>query len=545
MRGKMLFISMLLLIMSLFVETASAQANVATLDALIDALKGSEADITVTKTITIDKNVAIDGQGKTVKLEADAYIKLIDSATFEHITIDGGNRQRIMPLVLVGGNGGVTLTLGEGAIIQNARTSRNGGAIELSSAKLQMNGGRILNCTAQNGGGIYLGSDSVVQMDDGIISGCKADGNGGAIFSYVDGGSNEVNLTGGTIEGNSAKIGGGVYISRYTHVEPTIAPSSFRAAKRAASGAEFNRTGGALCGNTATEGGADLAIVSGNLVSLGTPEGQYNGKTVNGWYWDKPNSRYNAQTNSQPYDGLETENVYLIAAYTPVYVDVTFVDALNGTRQSVSAEVGEKIGAKLPGNLKAEGYTFVGWYTAPEGGDALSADSVITQAVTLYARWTKNATPTPTPTPAPTVQPQPTPEMSARGTEFIVGRMDTDSVLTIGHGVQGFGVQNLDYVDLDGTRLGDTQYSAKTGSIIVTVYQDYLNTLSVGDHALNIHLKGAGYEGQTLTRKITVLPVPNPTNLPKTGDGAEPMLWLAALALCAGGLMMLRRRREK
>ena len=31
----------------------------------------------------------------------------------------------------------------------------------------------------------------------------------------------------------------------------------------------------------------------------------------------------------------------------------------------------------------------------------------------------------------------------------------------------------------------------------------------------------------------------------KTGDGAEPILWLAALALCAGGLMMLRRRREQ
>ena len=61
-------------------------------------------------------------------------------------------------------------------------------------------------------------------MDDGIISGCKADGNGGAIFSYVDSGSNEVNLTGGTIEGNSAKIGGGVYIDCYTVVEPTVAP---------------------------------------------------------------------------------------------------------------------------------------------------------------------------------------------------------------------------------------------------------------------------------------------------------------------------------
>lgn len=35
----------------------------------------------------------------------------------------------------------------------------------------------------------------------------------------------------------------------------------------------------------------------------------------------------------------------------------------------------------------------------------------------------------------------------------------------------------------------------------------------------------------------------DPDKSPKTGDGAEPMLWLAALTLCAGGLMMLRRRR--
>ena len=272
MSWKMLFVSITLLVMLFFVETASAQVNVTTLDELQAALNdGSETDITVTKTIVIDRNSAINGQEKTIKLAADAYIQLNDSATFERITIDGGNQQRSMPLVVVEGNGGVTLTLEDGAIIQNARTSRNGGAIELSSAKLQMNGGSILNCTAQNGGGIYLGSESVVQMDDGIISGCKADKNGGAIFSDVDSGSNEVNLTGGTIEKNSAKIGGGVYIELERRAEPTIPP--FRAAKRAASGAAFNRTGGALCGNTAIEGGADLAIVSGNLVSLGTPGG--------------------------------------------------------------------------------------------------------------------------------------------------------------------------------------------------------------------------------------------------------------------------------
>ena len=224
MRGKMLFVSIALLVMLFFVETASAQVKVATLEQLQDALAGNDEDIIVTKTIVIDEDLTLNGGGKTVKLDSNARIQLINSATFEHITIDGGELQRSNPLVVVDGNGGVTLTLGDGAIIQNARTSGNGGAIELSSAKLQMNGGRILNCTAQNGGGIYLGSYSVVQMDDGTISRCKADENGGAIFSYVDSGSNEVNLTGGTIEGNSAKIGGGVYINYYTVVEPTAAP---------------------------------------------------------------------------------------------------------------------------------------------------------------------------------------------------------------------------------------------------------------------------------------------------------------------------------
>lgn len=344
MRGKMLFVSIALLVMLFFVETASAQVKVDTLEELQAALAGSDETITVTQTIVIDEDLTLDGGGKTVKLDSNARIRLINSATFEHITIDGGELQRSYPLVVVEGNGGITLTLGDGAIIQNARTSgngggvlvnpnntldmksgsaiqnchadKNGGAVELFEAKLQMNGGSILNCTAQNGGSVYLGSGSVVQMDDGTISGCKADENGGAIFSYVDSGSNEVNLTGGTIEKNSAKIGGGVYIEfRRVVAEPTIPP--FRAAKRAASGAAFNRTGGALCGNTATEGGADLVFITGNLAAVGTPEGQYKGKTVNGWYWDKPHSRYNAQTNSQPYDGQETENVYLIAAYTP------------------------------------------------------------------------------------------------------------------------------------------------------------------------------------------------------------------------------------
>lgn len=42
MRGKMLFVSIALLVMLFFVETASAQVNVATLEQLQNALAGND-----------------------------------------------------------------------------------------------------------------------------------------------------------------------------------------------------------------------------------------------------------------------------------------------------------------------------------------------------------------------------------------------------------------------------------------------------------------------------------------------------------------------
>lgn len=112
MRGKMLFVSIALLVMLFFVETASAQVKVDTLEELQAALAGNDEEIIVTKTIVIDEDLTLDGGGKTVKLDSNARIRLINSATFEHITIDGGELQRSYPLVVVEGNGGITLTLG-------------------------------------------------------------------------------------------------------------------------------------------------------------------------------------------------------------------------------------------------------------------------------------------------------------------------------------------------------------------------------------------------------------------------------------------------
>ena len=62
---------------------------------------------------------------------------------------------------------------------------------------------------------------------------------------------------------------------------------------------------------------------------------------------------------------------------------------------SVTVSSGEKLGDKLP-SLTREGYTFLGWFTSDEGGDQVTANTVITESQTLYARWTQNAIPKPT-----------------------------------------------------------------------------------------------------------------------------------------------------
>ena len=62
MRGKMLFVSIALLVMLFFVETASAQVNVATLKQLQAALAGNDEEIIVTKTIVIDGRRGKDSQ---------------------------------------------------------------------------------------------------------------------------------------------------------------------------------------------------------------------------------------------------------------------------------------------------------------------------------------------------------------------------------------------------------------------------------------------------------------------------------------------------
>lgn len=124
------------------------------------------------------------------------------------------------------------------------------------------------------------------------------------------------------------------------------------------------------------------------------------------------------------------------------------------------------------------------------------------------------------------------------GGSFTRQRAPGDITLTLGAGTS-ITLDDLQDVRMDGETLhSPEQYEGGTGSIIITLKRDYLNTLMPGNHILRITLRSGQYAE-------TVITVTEPVEIPNTGDSALPVLWLCA-ALAAGvGLLVRRKRRGR
>ena len=313
-----------------------------------------------------------------------------------------------------------------------------------------------------------------------------------------------------------------------------------------------------------------------------------------GWFTDAKDG-----TQMKPED-VVTASHTLYAHWTANTYTVTF-DANEGTVEPKTQTVtyGSTYG-ELPTPTR-KGYTFVGWFTDANGGTQVKADAEVTTAAdrTLHAHWTQNiyTVTIKADKDGDVIETQQIPEggMAKKpakepvregytfvgwqangaawdfdkntvereteivalwekvviapdvaiegGTSFIVGRATENAMVTIGHNVPGFGVANLAYVDVDGKKLDEKDYDAKTGSIKLNVHAAYLNTLSVGEHTLTAHLKGDGYDGQKVSVKLTISPVPDASGLPKTGDASAPMAWCALGLACLAGLAAMKRRK--
>ena len=95
------------------------------------------------------------------------------------------------------------------------------------------------------------------------------------------------------------------------------------------------------------------------------------------------------------------------------HANLRTVDFYTGTSEiiePITVEAGECIG--IPKDPVRDGYAFMGWFTALDGGTLFIFSDEIEENITLYARWLE-CTPTPepstTPSPSPTVNPDETP----------------------------------------------------------------------------------------------------------------------------------------
>ena len=97
-------------------------------------------------------------------------------------------------------------------------------------------------------------------------------------------------------------------------------------------------------------------------------------------------------------------------------------------------------------------------------------------------------------------------------------------------------------VELDGKTLDEKDYTKAEGSIIVTLNNDFVSTLSVGEHTL-----GIVSESGTATAKFTVKASEIPNESPKTGDNNMVAFWslaaiLSLVALCATTMISKKKR---
>lgn len=89
--------------------------------------------------------------------------------------------------------------------------------------------------------------------------------------------------------------------------------------------------------------------------------------------------------------GFATTNPQLLDATLHYAPTVTFDK--NGLGDSEEKVVEYNHTTTPPANPTAEGFTFKGWYTAPEGGEPFDFTAEITEDKTAYAQWEKKTTP--------------------------------------------------------------------------------------------------------------------------------------------------------
>lgn len=232
---------------------------------------------------------------------------------------------------------------------------------------------------------------------------------------------------------------------------------------------------------------------------------------------------------------------YLAKLPTPDY-EVVFEMGGHGTQVDPQT-VKEGSTATEPAAPSEEGYSFDGWYTDSGFTSKFDFGSAITGDTTLYAKWTCD----------------------------ISYAFENDDVLTWQLG----GTINLNYVihrnvddsktfglfeevNIDGKTVSSDNYIAVSGSLNLGLKSGYINTLSAGEHTLEVVFEDGSASIKFVIKAVDPSPTPTtpptPTNtpkpqgnLPQTGE-ADSWTAICGILLIIGSVALVieaaRKRRE-
>ena len=116
-----------------------------------------------------------DGNQFVLKISAGRHGTVNGDLTLENITLDGNKTAGGIEV-----NANASLTMKDGAVIQNCYTEFNGGGV-YSEGTFIMKGGKISGNTAYMGGGVCNGYNSIFIMEGGEVSGNIVRLNGGGV----------------------------------------------------------------------------------------------------------------------------------------------------------------------------------------------------------------------------------------------------------------------------------------------------------------------------------------------------------------------------
>lgn len=345
-----------------------------------------------TETLTITSN---DPTRSNIHLNGDASLYIYDKVT---ICDSEGSGQA----------GGVQAVKNSkvymyGGTIKNCFNpySVAGGVMLDGDACFYLHNGFITDCNGVSGGGFCISGNALLEMSGGTISGCKDNWFGGGGVAIYMGEKASFVMTGGTIENNSGKYGGGV-LALLANGKCEITGGTLKNNVADCGGGLFVYSESAVVGekaeiynNTATTAGDDLYVNENAKLSISSPpQGlilRPCGDDIDGWYDDSNETRWNVHSKENTYalpvaPGVIEGECGIKAAHSKTFT-LKF-ETNNGAKSTIEDVIGKegtviKLDKYIP---TRDRFDFEGWYVDAELKTKISEVTLVDD-ITVYAKW--------------------------------------------------------------------------------------------------------------------------------------------------------------